>query len=108
MTGFLFVLLVAALAWMVPGERKPVSSSAPAVPAVAGKEVAGQLKKNSLQTSTRSRPDTASRTSPVGTAVSQAQLDLVKKREEARIRRDEMLAVRAQTINRLGPGNTGE
>lgn len=42
------------------------------------------------------------------TAVSQTQIDLVTKREEARIRRDEMLKVRAETIKDLGPGNTGE
>ncbi len=41
-------------------------------------------------------------------AVSQAQIDLMKKREEARIRRDEMLAVREETLRKLGPGNTGE
>jgi hypothetical protein len=43
-----------------------------------------------------------------GTAVSQAQLDLMAKREEARLRRDEMLNMRAETIRKMGPGNTGD
>lgn len=43
-----------------------------------------------------------------GTAVPQAQLDLMAKREEARMRRDEMLKMRAETIKKMGPGNTGE
>ena len=42
------------------------------------------------------------------TAVPQAQLDLMAKREEARQRRDEMLKMRAETIEKMGPGNTGE
>lgn len=42
------------------------------------------------------------------TKVSPAQLDLMAKREEARLRRDEMLKMRAETIEKMGPGNTGD
>lgn len=40
----------------------------------------------------------AAETELVTGGVSQRQLDIMKKREEARLRRDEMLKVRAQTI----------
>ena len=54
------------------------------------------------------RRSAASREVQNETAVPQAQLDLMAKREEARQRRDEMLKMRAETIEKMGPGNTGE
>jgi hypothetical protein len=109
MYGVLFLLLLTALA-MIVGKRYSVSGLSPD----QGATVASQPEMESAQidpqpgTAVPQAPRAASQQSQAGTAVSQAQLDLVTKREEARQRRDEMLKVRAETIRKLGPGNTGE
>lgn len=106
---FFLLLLVTTLTLMKTGKTDSVSSSVSPVSSSVGEKMAGQLKNDSVRTLPQSRSDAPPRKSAqVETAVSQAQIDLVRKREEARNRRDEMMAVRAQTIKDLGPGNTGE
>lgn len=111
--GILFLLLLTALV-MVVEKRSSVSRLAPHTEVT----VADQPKPDTVKTGPLHDPAVSQVQPAVApqapqapqdkTAVSQAQLDLVNKREEARLRRDEMLKVRAETIKKLGPGNTGE
>jgi|GEM_PF-6802069 len=111
--GILFLLLLTALV-MVVEKRSSVSRLAPQTEVT----VADQPKPDTAKTGPLHDPAVSQVQPAVApqapqaprdkTAVSQAQLDLVNKREEARLRRDEMLKVRAETIKKLGPGNTGE
>ena len=110
MYGIFFLLLLTAL-FMVAEKRYSVSG----LSSDKGETVASQPGMEPARVDPQ--PGTAVPQAPrsvappqsqAGTAVSQAQLDLVTKREEARQRRDEMLKVRAETISKLGPGNTGE
>jgi len=109
--GILLLLLLTALA-MVVEKRSSVSRLSPQSEVT----VADQPKIDTTKTEPPhdaavpqvQRSVAAPQAQQDKTAVSQAQIDLVNKREEARIRRDEMLKVRAETIKKLGPGNTGE
>lgn len=108
--GIFFLLLLTALA-MILEKRYSVSGLSPD----KGASVASQPKKEPAKpeppakTAVPQTPRSAmAPQSHTETAVSQAQLDLMTKQEEARQRRDEMLKVRAETIKKLGPGNTGE
>jgi hypothetical protein len=111
LTGIFLLLLLTALVVMMSGRKEfgPSHSSGP------GAKVADQQMKDLGRTVTQAVPKVIKAKREVvadplenKTAVSQAQIDLVTKREEARIRREEMLDVRAQTIKELGPGNTGD
>ena len=108
--GIFFLLLLTAL-FMIAGKKYSVSG----LPPDKGATVASQPRMEPAQidpqpgTAVPQAPrGAASQQSQVRTAVPQAQLDLMTKREEARQRRDEMLKLRAETIKKLGPGNTGE
>jgi len=109
--GIFFLLLLTALA-MIVGKKYSVSGLPPDKEAT----VASQPKMEPAEIEPQQpgtavpqvQPSATPQKPQEKTAVSQAQLDLVTKREEARQRRDEMLKVRAETIKKLGPGNTGE
>ena len=110
MSGVFLLLLLTILAMvaMERGFELPVSSrtSAPAadqtriepVKTVPDPGTVGQAAQRSV----------AAPKAQTETKVSPAQLDLMAKREEARLRRDEMLKMRAETIKKMGPGNTGD
>ncbi len=108
--GIFFLLLLTSLA-MIVGKRYSVSGLSPDKEATVASQPKMEPARTDPQPGTAGPPVPRSATSQQSqekTAVSQAQLDLVNKREEARLRRDEMLKVRAETIKKLGPGNTGE
>lgn len=108
--GILFLLLLTAVA-MVVGKKYSGSGLAPhdeAMVDVQPKAESAKVETPPGTAASQTPRSVSSRESQTGTAVSQDQLDLVTKREEARQRRDEMLKLRAETIRELGPGNTGE
>ncbi|MCK9296801.1 MAG: hypothetical protein M0P70_17185 [Desulfobulbaceae bacterium] len=109
--GIFFLLLLTALA-MIVGKRYSVSGLSPDKEATVASQPKMEPAQIDPQPGTavpqQAPPSAVSQQSQVRTAVPQAQLDLVTKREEARQRRDEMLKMRAETIKKLGPGNTGE
>jgi len=108
--GILLLLLLTALAMFVE-KRSSVSRLSPQDEVTVADQPKIDPAKTEPQPDT-AKPQTLRSAAPVKpqdkTAVSQAQIDLVTKREEARVRRDEMLKVRAETIRELGPGNTGD
>lgn len=105
LAGIFALLLLTAVALLMNG--KTDSDSISSAPSESVETVADQPKQDPVTEAPRAVVK-ESRKSEVETNVSQAQIDLVAKREEARIRRDKMLEERAKTIKKLGPGNTGE
>ncbi|RJX35274.1 MAG: hypothetical protein C4531_02465 [Desulfurivibrio sp.] len=110
--GILFLLLLTAVVMLVEkrysGSGSGLAPHDEAMVDVQPKAESAKVETPPGTAASQAPRSVTSRESQTGTAVSQGQLDLVTKREEARQRRDEMLKLRAETIRELGPGNTGE